>query len=398
MARRTTITIRAALAAALLLPACDGDAVFDMADGSPSPDGAPDGACGDDCAPACTQDDECDDGDPCNGAESCSPTLGRCQAGLPQEDLTPCPLPDSEEGACLSGRCGAPCALGHECDDGNACNGIETCDFSLGFCRPGPAPDCDDGERCTEDHCDPAAGCVHVLLHDEDGDGYASVDADCDDPDTYGGDCDDANPDVHPGAPEICGNGIDDNCNGEIDENKITWYLDCDGDGYAADTNGARAACTQPPTDGACTWTALRPVDPSTTDCDDATGFAHPGGNATFGLNYPYCVGTGQLATGTYPSWSCPVGAHWSWDFDCNGVVERRLTDTSGTICVPEGDGCASAAWTGSTPPACGQEAEVQSCGAWGGDCGHDNACLLDCIESGAQCCSCTCMLRQTCR
>jgi Putative metal-binding motif len=32
-------------------------------------------------------------------------------------------------------------------------------------------------------------------------------------------DCDDTNPAVHPGAPEVCGNQIDDNCNGVVDEN-----------------------------------------------------------------------------------------------------------------------------------------------------------------------------------
>ena len=41
---------------------------------------------------------------------------------------------------------------------------------------------------------------------DNDGDGYAPPQ-----------DCNDANPAVHPGAPELC-NGIDDNCNGQIDE------------------------------------------------------------------------------------------------------------------------------------------------------------------------------------
>jgi hypothetical protein len=39
-------------------------------------------------------------------------------------------------------------------------------------------------------------------------------------PDTVdnGDDCDDENPDVHPAAIETCGNGIDDNCDGRIDE------------------------------------------------------------------------------------------------------------------------------------------------------------------------------------
>jgi hypothetical protein len=42
---------------------------------------------------------------------------------------------------------------------------------------------------------------------DGDGDGYKWCD-----------ECDDSNPAVHPGAKEICGNGIDDDCNGFVDD------------------------------------------------------------------------------------------------------------------------------------------------------------------------------------
>ncbi|MBW2991576.1 hypothetical protein KY348_07815 [Candidatus Woesearchaeota archaeon] len=45
---------------------------------------------------------------------------------------------------------------------------------------------------------------------DDDGDGYCAPE-----------DCDDTNPSVHPGAPEVC-NGLDDDCDGEVDEDYRT--------------------------------------------------------------------------------------------------------------------------------------------------------------------------------
>jgi hypothetical protein len=59
---------------------------------------------------------------------------------------------------------------------------------------------------------------------DADGDGYGSntstIQA-CSMPQGYlasGGDCNDNNASINPGANEACGNGLDDNCNGPIDE------------------------------------------------------------------------------------------------------------------------------------------------------------------------------------
>lgn len=71
-----------------------------------------------------------------------------------------------------------------------------------------------------------------LLWSDRDGDGYAArPPIRHDAPLASTGDCDDDDPAVHPGAVELCGNGIDEDCDG-IDPPRAVGYRDADRDGW----------------------------------------------------------------------------------------------------------------------------------------------------------------------
>ena len=125
------------------------------------------------------------------------------------------------------------------------------------------AGDCDDGNRnvnpgatevCNgiDDDCDSQIdeGLLVTLYVDRDRDGYGTSRQSAVCPGTPGyanraGDCDDNRSNVNPGHAEICGDNLDNNCNNQIDENKLRWYRDRDGDTYG-DSDSATLACTQP--------------------------------------------------------------------------------------------------------------------------------------------------------
>ncbi len=113
-----------------------------------------------------------------------------CGDGIDQDcdgQDTPCDCPDADHDGYKDQACG-----GTDCEDGSS------------FIHPGAEEICSDG---VDQDCDgkdlPCASCM-----DDDGDGYLSVDC-------GGQDCDDHNPNIHPGAIESCDDGVDQNCDGE---------------------------------------------------------------------------------------------------------------------------------------------------------------------------------------
>ena len=122
-------------------------------------------------------------------------------------------------------------SCGGDCDDTNpfVADGLpERCDCFDNNCNGQIDENGFGGSICEQGAC-----------HDFDGDGYTNCD----------GDCADTSPTSFPGAPEICGDGFDNDCDGVIDEDVdedqdgvSTCQGDCD-DRFAAIRPGAVEVC-----------------------------------------------------------------------------------------------------------------------------------------------------------
>ena len=284
----------------------------------------------------------------CNGEDDdCDGVVDEDQADLDQDGLADCVDPDKD---------GDTFGEGPDCDDLDVtvhpeatekCNGKD-----------------DDCNGTVDDFGTP--GCTTYYL-DADGDGYGlETDSVCacgptgDYSAKVGGDCDDSEKAMNPGAKEIC-DGLDNDCDGEGDTaglaGCVPWYVDDDQDGHG---HPAKWKCLCGPMDGYLTLVG--------DDCDDTSELTWPGAPELCDLQDNDCDGRIDIAASAPPDCPADCAGKTACVNKCAVVVDcstdcgpgeaaclaGELADCSApatVTCLDPKLGCAEYETCGSCPP-----------------------------------------------
>ncbi len=178
---------------------------------------------------------------------------------------------------------------------------------------------------------------------DADGDGYGDLNAPqslCEVPAGYAPpyDCDDTDPDVHPGVPEDCNNGIDEGCTG-LDETDLI-YQDEDGDGYGRSDRTA-PACPIPlgwsRLDGDCADDDARRSPGATEVCPDGLDNDCDGNVDDFDVWWDADGDGAGVSTG-FRNACAPLAGYVDNDVDCDDTDASTPAYVS-TTGIPGGTG-----------------------------------------------------------
>jgi len=171
-------------------------------------------------------------------------------------------------------------------------------------------------------------------------------------PDMRASDCDDADATIFPGAPFQCQNGVDEDCDGDVDEA----CGDNDGDGVDACAPGASVGCdcndNNPAINPRAVDTCLDGIDQ---DCDGADACCDEDGDGieqcSLEDRFPDCVDRPSQCDGCDPSAINPAATEVcdAVDNNCNGLTDEL-------------DECRDADDDGDGYPACGLEDPGDPC------------------------------------
>ncbi len=242
-------------------------------------------------------------------------------------------------------------SVGYADADGDGFAACEECDDATATHFPGATEFCDAVDNDCDGTIDEAdAMDASTWYADNDTDAYGDASdatAACAAPEGYvadSSDCDDLVAVVNPAASEIC-NGIDDDCDGAIDDEAsdvLTWYADADNDGYGTDV--ATTGCEQPTgyaaLGGDCddADAAYNPgadesdcTDPNDYNCDGSVGYVDADGDG-----FAACEECDDATATHFPGATeyCDLA-----DNDCDGIVdEADAVDVSAWYADADGD------------------------------------------------------------
>ena len=206
--------------------------------------------------------------------------------------------------------------------DSDAYGGTDCDDTDLDI-SPSGVEVCDNADNDCNGTIDDDATDAPTWYADADGDGFgtataASTITACDQPAGFAAtddDCDDTAASVYPGADETC-NGIDDDCDTEVDEagavDGTPYYPDADGDGFGDLAASPTGYCSSPG-DG---WSDTN------SDCDDTDAGINPDADEV-------CGGADEDCDGTVDEADAIDATLWYQDTDGDGYGTVSIMATA---------------------------------------------------------------------
>ena len=220
-----------------------------------------------------------------NAIETCDGLDNDCDPNTPMEVGSEC-YDDDGDGFCESPPCLNTSEMAADCNDTYEQINPDATEIPNGF----------------DDDCDGKID-EGTSQYDDDGDGYCE-NPPCTNTDQMEADCVDSDANISPKELEICGDGVDNNCNNQVNELNAegcsTFFLDEDGDTFGV-ISEPQCYCD----DGLPPYTGL-----DTSDCYDENPDANP----------------------LQQNFFSEERGDGSFDYDCSGVEELELEG--------EGDGC----------------------------------------------------------